>query len=151
MQELIETWEISNRINLYLLDTIAEEHLTCVASTKGRSVGEQWAHLHNVRLLWLKEGLPDLFEKLQKVEKEHITKAILVENLTQSSQAIGELIKKGVEVGKIKGFKPHPTAFMGYLIAHEAHHRSQIVLILKQNGHPVDKKTSFGLWEWGVR
>jgi hypothetical protein len=27
----------------------------------------------------------------------------------------------------------------------------QIVLTLKQAGHPVDKKTAFGLWEWGVR
>ena len=51
----------------------------------------------------------------------------------------------------MKGFKPHVTAFAGYLISHESHHRGQIVWTLKDAGHPVDQKTSFGLWEWGVR
>jgi hypothetical protein len=25
------------------------------------------------------------------------------------------------------------------------------VLTLKAGGHPLDKKTSYGMWEWGVR
>ncbi|MBC8144122.1 MAG: hypothetical protein H7X80_00985 [bacterium] len=53
--------------------------------------------------------------------------------------------------GKVKGFKPHVTAFVGYMIAHEAHHRGQIAMRLKQAGHPLDKKVSYGMWEWGVR
>ena len=31
------------------------------------------------------------------------------------------------------------------------HHRGQIGWTLKQAGRPLDAKTSFGLWEWGVR
>jgi uncharacterized damage-inducible protein DinB len=53
--------------------------------------------------------------------------------------------------GKIKGFKPHAAAFLGYLISHESHHRGQIALSLKQAGKPLDKKIAYGLWEWGVR
>ncbi len=41
--------------------------------------------------------------------------------------------------------------FWGYIISHESHHRGQIMMTLKQSGHPVDKKIQFGLWEWGVR
>ena len=149
--QMIETWEIHNRINLYLLDAIKEEQLTDIAASKGRNVGEQFAHIHNVRLMWLKVADPDLFTEQMKIEKDAITKKILKDELSKSAIAISQLLKKGLEQGKIKNFKPHPMAFMGYLISHESHHRGQIMLTLKQAGHPVDKKIQFGLWEWGTR
>jgi len=149
--QMIETWEIHNRINLYLLDAIKEEELTDIAASKGRTVGEQLAHIHNVRLMWLKVADPDLFTEQLKIEKDAITKKILKDELSKSAIAISQLMKKGLEQGKIKNFKPHPFAFLGYLISHESHHRGQIMLTLKQAGHPVDKKIQFGLWEWGTR
>lgn len=45
----------------------------------------------------------------------------------------------------------HAAAFLGYLVAHEAHHRSQAVSALKESEHPLGKKALFGMWEWGVR
>jgi uncharacterized damage-inducible protein DinB len=60
-------------------------------------------------------------------------------------------LQAGFSSGKIKGFKPHPEAFPGYMISHEAHHRGQIILILKENGHLPGKKTLYGLWEWGTK
>jgi hypothetical protein len=151
MHPLTETWHINNRINLYLLEAIAESSLSDIAASKGRNVGEQFAHLHNVRLMWLKSAQPALMEEVEKIEKEQITKAVLEAQLLKSGEAIAQLFEIGVSEGRIKGFKPHPTAFLGYLIAHEAHHRGQIALTLKQLGHPLDKKISFGLWEWGTR
>jgi uncharacterized damage-inducible protein DinB len=152
MNPLIETWQIHNRIHLYLLDAIATESLNDQAASKGRTVGEQFAHIHNVRLMWLKSAAPELLESLLKLEKDMtLTVSDLKTHLSQSSEAIEKVINMGLETGKVKGFKPHPTAFVGYLIAHEAHHRGQITLSLKQSGHPIDKKTQFGLWEWGSR
>ena len=68
-QQLVETWQINNRINLYVLDAIPQEHLVDALVSKGRSVGEQFAHVHNVRLMWLKYALPVALEKLVKLEK----------------------------------------------------------------------------------
>ena len=152
-QELIETWTIHNRINLYLLDSIAPEHLSDIASSKGRNVGEQFAHLHNVRLMWLKQAAPELLGKLAKIEKETAgDKRLLQKALTDSGAAIEKLIANAIAAGgKVKGFKPHATAFLGYLISHESHHRGQIALSLKQSNHPASKKVLFGIWEWGVR
>jgi uncharacterized damage-inducible protein DinB len=115
-------------------------------------VGEQFAHIHNVRLMWIKVALPDLLSSLSKIEKEGpITKGLLIDQLTKSSEAISQLLETGFTTGKIKGFKPHPEAFLGYMIAHEAHHRAQIILILKEQGHLPDKKILYGLWEWGTK
>jgi uncharacterized damage-inducible protein DinB len=149
--QLVETWQINNRVDLYLLDAIPEEQLADILSSKGRDVGKQFAHIHNVRLMWLKSAAPDLNEKQTKLE-DNVTKGFLKTRLTESGLAIEALISRAVESGgKVKGFKPHITAFIGYLLAHDAHHRSQIVLALKQSGHKIDQKVGYGLWEWGSR
>jgi uncharacterized damage-inducible protein DinB len=150
---LVETWAIHNRINLYLLDAIADEALGLTLNGKGRSVRDQFAHVHNVRLMWIKAAAPGLLEGLEKLEPklEH-DKAKLRSSLEASARAVGVLLGQAVAAGgKVKGFKPHATAFLGYLISHESHHRGQVGWTLKHSAHPLDQKTAFGLWEWGVR
>ena len=153
MNAALETWEIHNRINLYLLEAVEAASLNDQSASKGRTVGEQFAHLHNVRLMWLKPAAPDLLKGLSKIEKEQAgDKKLLSKSLVDSGAAIKTLLAKSIEAGgKIKSFKPHAFAFLGYLISHESHHRGQIMLSLKQAGHPVDKKIQYGIWEWGVR
>ncbi len=150
---LVETWQIHDRINLYLLDAVDSSSLDSHSASKGRSVGEQFAHIHNVRLMWLKSAAPELLNGLAKIESDNANdKKLLVKSLTDSGAAIGKLLTNSLEAdGKIKGFKPHAAAFLGYLISHESHHRGQIALTLKQAGKPFDKKTGYGIWEWGVR
>jgi uncharacterized damage-inducible protein DinB len=152
-KQLVETWAIHNRINLYFLDATQQAALDSVSASKGRKVGEQFAHMHNVRLMWLKAAAPELLKGLSKIESEQAGDVkILRKSLTASGEAISSLLRKSAQSdGKVKGFKPHVFGFLGYLISHESHHRGQIALSLKQAGHPLDKKTLFGIWEWGVR
>jgi uncharacterized damage-inducible protein DinB len=151
--QLIDTWNINNRINLYLLEAIPPGALNDVSASKGRTVAQQVAHIHNVRLMWLKASAPELLEGLERIEKETVAdKKLLARGLKESGKAMETLLKKSLEnEGRVKGFKPHVTAFLGYVIAHESHHRGQIALSLKQSGHILDKKVAFGIWEWGVR
>ena len=151
--QLVDTWNIHNRINLYLLDAIDKSALGSHAASKGRSVGEQFAHIHNVRLMWLKSAAPELLQGLQKIEAEQASdQKLLRSSLVDSGKAIADLLAQSLETGgKIKGFKPHAEAFFAYLISHESHHRGQLALTLKQAGKPLDKKIAYGLWEWGVR
>jgi uncharacterized damage-inducible protein DinB len=149
-QQLLDTWHIHDRINLYLLDAVEPASLVSHSASKGRNVGEQFAHIHNVRLMWLKSAAPDLLKGLTKIEAEQaLDKTLLRKSLIDSGKAISTLL--ATSEGKIKGFKPHATAFLGYLISHESHHRGQIALSLKQAGKSLDKKTAYGIWEWGVR
>ena len=151
--QLIDTWRIHDRINHYLLDAVPAEALSSVSASKGRTVGEQIAHVHNVRLMWLKQAAPELLEGLEKVEKDRAADVeVLRAALRASGAAVETLLRRALaEGGRVKGFKPHAAAFLGYLISHESHHRGQVALTLKQAGHPLDRKVAYGIWEWGVR
>lgn len=152
VDQIVDTWDIHNRINLYLLDAIPLEALSGTSASKGRSVAAEFAHMHNVRLMWLKSAALDLHDSQVKIDaKAQPDKPTLADALNSSGQAIASLLKIGLETGKIKGFKPHPVAFLGYLISHESYHRGEIGIILTQSGHPLEDKISYGLWEWGTR
>ena len=151
--QLLETWAIHNRINLYMLDAIPDDALGASLPTKSRTVYDLFAHIHNVRLLWLKSAAPALLDGLHKLETKTVgDKRELRAAIESSGRAIESLLKHALaDGGKIKGFKPHAVAFLGYLISHESHHRGQAGWALKSSGKPLDQKTAFGLWEWGVR
>lgn len=151
--QIVDTWNIHNRINLYLLDAIPPDSMTASLPPKSRSVHDLFAHIHNVRLMWLKAVAPELMEGLEKIEpKSNCPREQLAAQLEASGAAIAVVLSKALQGdGRIKGFKPHAVAFLGYLISHESHHRGQIEWALKASGKHLDDKASYGLWEWGVR
>ncbi len=154
IEQLIDSWHIHSRITFYLLDAVSEESLAGVSASKGRSVGQMFAHVHNVRLMWLESAAPALTDGLSKIpadSPDNLNKAALKSALEASTEAAGIALKQGFEAGKIKGFKPHPVAFYSYLIAHEWYHIGEIGMTLTQAGYKLDKKVAYGLWEWGAR
>lgn len=150
---LAETWAIGARISTYLLAGVPAAALEASPSGKGRTVRDLFAHIHDVRLLWLKAARPDLMDGLEKVGSGSLADhAALAAALEASAAAIERLVADAAAGdGRVKGFKPHVTAFVGYLLSHDAHHRGQVAQALRLAGTPLDKKVSFGLWEWGVR
>src|SRR5262245_12418711 len=96
---LVQTWAIHDRINRYLLDAVPPEALSASLAPKHRTVYQLFAHMHNVRLMWLKSAAPELLEGLSKIEGDTGNQAQLASALTASGKAIEALLQKSVAAG----------------------------------------------------
>ena len=150
--QLVEAWRMSNEANLYLLGEIQEEYLEDRYSARTRTVAAQFAHMHNVRLRWLKHAAPELmgglksFPRGAQPSKEELKKA-----LTASEGTIARYLEECDAAGKVKKWNGPPATVLGYLIAHEAHHRGLAMVALRLSGHKMPQEVVYGQWQWGKK
>ncbi len=149
--QILDTWQINNRVNLMLLDAISDEGLQCTLSKRGgRNVALQFAHIHNNRIYRLEKYAKDLLVNQSRIDiSQPVTRQLLKKKLADSEAAYIEWFNRSIEDdGKVKGFKRGAIVMLGYFISHEAHHRGNILLTLKQSGHSVPKEIRDGIWAW---
>jgi uncharacterized damage-inducible protein DinB len=149
---LLNAFDTNDRINQYMIENLpAEAWRAEPPEGKGRTIAAMVAHMHNVRVMWLKAAAKD--SKIpEQLERSSVTAAQALKGLEQSRAALSAVLKLALESdGRVKGFKPDVAGFFGYLIAHDAHHRGQICMLARQVGHPLPQKAMFGMWEWGSR
>jgi uncharacterized damage-inducible protein DinB len=147
---LLASFDTNDRINQYLLDNLpAQSWRAEPPNKKGRDIAGVVAHMHNVRVMWLKATKGRVPEQLDRFT---VTPAQAKKALETSRAAIHQVLEASLASdGRIKGFRPDVAGFFGYLIAHDAHHRGQITMLARQAGHPIPQKATFGMWEWGTR
>ena len=149
--QLLDTWQINNRLNLLLMDNITDAGMQKTLSIRGgRTVYQQLVHVHNVRMQWLEICAKDIFSKYKVIDKEAVfNRKTICKSFEDSAKGIEELLSRSWDDGKVKGFKNGVMPMLGYFISHESHHRGNILLTLKQCGEKIPDAVKWGLWEWG--
>jgi uncharacterized damage-inducible protein DinB len=151
----LATWHTSCRVTAFLVESLPRElWVQPIPGSPRRTVRMISGHLHNCRCMWVKTiGRRHRIDVPDAVDRHRVTQAGLVRALARSERAIGRLLEAGLaNDGRLTGFSPPDvTHFLAYLIAHEAHHRGQIVLVARQTGHRLPPNVVYGLWQWGKR
>jgi len=151
-QSLLNAFDTNDRINQYMLENLPPNAWRAkTPDGKGREIAAIVAHMHNVRVMWLKAAAKG--SKIpEQLDRTKVTPSQASKALEQSKTALAAVLKAALEGdSRVKGFRPDAAGFLGYLIAHDAHHRGQIAMLARQVGHPLSPKAMFGMWEWGSR
>ena len=151
LEALLDSWDRSNTILLNLLRAIPERGLDARATDGSPSVGEMFAHIHYVRLIFVFEDAPEFAkhvpEKEWAVERDS---GRMAQMLNDSAKAVRDAVKSRVEAGlDMKLHYDHPILFLQHMVWHEGYHHGQIKLALKLAGHPISDD-EVGPVTWGV-
>ena len=155
-QRLIDAWRTNNLVTMYLVERLPPALWAMpVPGNPGRTVRMIAAHIHNSRSRWIKAlGAGHGIVRPPLVDLRRVTRAALLRALSRSSEGIVRLFELGAARG---GSVPRSTwqnfptdleHFLSYFVAHEAHHRGQLVLLARLLGHRLPAAVTNGLWQW---
>lgn len=159
---LLAAWRTNNRVTVFLL-----EHLTpelwgaSVPGAPRRTVRMIAGHLHNARCMWIKTlGGEHGIVVPRAVNRHKVEPKELIPALGRSSRGIVSLLTLGCDRG---GSIPASSSYvwrnlpldvghvLTYFVAHEGHHRGQIVMLACQLGYRLPVEITGGLWHFSKR
>jgi len=131
-----------------LLDALTPEQWELPAEN-GKPIRAQFAHMHNVRLMWVKMSDRSLLEEIVQADRRKGSRQEIRAALVPSAEAIARVLQAaGSAEGKVKGLSRSAAGFLASATAHEGYHRGQIELILRQNGMELDEDKMLKVWDY---
>src|SRR6188474_3070995 len=159
---LLAAWRTNNRVPVFLIEHLAHELWEAkVPGAPRRTVRMIAGHIHNARCMWIKTlGKEHGIVVPQAVNRHKVEPQQLIAALGQSSRGIIDLLQLGLDRG---GEIPVSSSYswrnlpldvghvLTYFVAHEGHHRGQIVMLARQLGYRLPAEITGGLWQWSKR
>ena len=156
---ILAAWRTSDRITIGLVRQIPPALWNAaVPGAPQRTVRTIAAHLHNSRCSWIKTlGREHGVRAPLRVDRRKVSRAQLAAALQRSSQGMEALLELGFAAG---GTLPPSNGYvwrnlpldvghvLAYFVAHEAHHRGQIVMLARQLDRRLPPAVTNGLWWW---
>ena len=159
---LLNAWRTNNSVTVFLFEHLtAELWKATVPGAPRRTVRMIAGHVHNARCMWIKTlGSEHGIAVPRAVNRHKVAPKELITALGRSSRGIISLLTLGFERG---GTIPVSASYiwrnlpldvghvLSYFVAHEGHHRGQIVMLARQLGYRLPIEITGGLWHWSKR
>lgn len=156
----LSVWQTNNRVTEFFFEQLPEDVWNLkIPGAPRRSVRMVAGHIHNVRCMWIKMiGRGYKIKAPASVDRRRVTRLQLLRALKRSDQGVIRLLKLGLhDGGKLRmeipwaNIPPDVAHFLTYLVAHEAHHRGQIILVARGSGYRLPQEVITGVWQWKRR
>lgn len=156
---LIAAWRTNNRVTTYLVESLPPAlWAKAVPGSPRQTVRMIASHLHNARCSWIRSlGARHGVPTPSRVDRRRVRPSELVRALSCSSAGIVRLIELGAARGGAvpratwQNFPTDLVHFLNYFVAHEAHHRGQLIMLARQLGHRLPPSVTNGVWQWTRR
>lgn len=159
---ILGAWGTSNRVTIFLVEKLPPAIWgAAVPDVPRRTVRSIAAHVHNSRCGWIRTLGWDLgISAPERVDPFRASRRDVVRALARSGKGLGRLLELALEKG---GTLPASSKYvwrnlpldvasvLSYFVAHEGHHRGQLVMIARQLGYRLPVSTTGGLWDWTHR
>src|SRR5216683_888095 len=159
---LLAAWRTNNRVTVFLVEHLPHELWgATVPGAPRRTVRMIAGHIHNARCMWIKTlGKDHGIAVPRAVNRHKVSPKELISALGRSSRGIISLLTLGCDRG---GVIPVSSSYtwrnlpldvghvLTYFVAHEGHHRGQIVMAARLLGHRLPVSVTGGLWQWSKR
>ncbi len=150
-KSMLEVYAANEAMNQLLLRHIDERAWRAEPpGGRGRTLAAIFSHIHNDRLLWLTVWAKGR-RRPAHLNRRQVTRKQAARGLARSAKAMSKLFAAGPggETGRGKTFRPDAVACLSYMIAHDAHHRGQILMLSRQLGYRLPAEAAYGIWQWG--
>ena len=156
---LLEMYAVNDAMNQHLLAHLDPQAWRAeLPETSGhRSIAAIFAHLHNSRLVWLRNSAPHL-ECPAPLDPRRCTmkqaaaahKRSAIQCLRMLTNALSASPGRKVTRFSRGWLRPWPAGatMFAYMFSHEAHHRGQILMLAHQLGYRIPLSTAAHIWHW---
>jgi uncharacterized damage-inducible protein DinB len=149
-------WAANGRVNGALLEHLTPEMLAAQTPGGGYTVAQHLAEFISTTQYWGARfdearlgGLPDPVLEYDGENGVFVPETDL-SRLADIKRQTETVALEAADAAADMGSSPHasPDAYLIHMMVHDAHHRGQVLLALKTNGHPLPDETKmWGPWK----